>query len=36
MHFEMGERGKRKWLRLKMGGPVNESEGKNRSTGGQP
>jgi len=23
-------------LRLKMGGPVNESEEKNKSTGGQP
>src|SRR6478735_4847921 len=28
--------GNGKWLRLKMGGPVNESEGKNGSTGGQP
>jgi hypothetical protein len=37
MHFW---KEKRFWekvaLRLKMGGPVNESEGKKVSTGGQP
>jgi len=37
MHFEkIFEKSSKKWLRLKMGGPVNESEAKKKLTGGQP